>query len=82
MMRAALFSTLAAATVLGGCAHMNSRAIAYDSTGGDRLFVWGSNYSAGIGTNDGICAQAATTAKPPLPILPFSIFVRSASTMI
>lgn len=54
---------LSLAPLAAGCAHVNSRGIAYDGgEDNDTLFVWKSNYSAGIGVNDGMCAQAATTA--------------------
>jgi hypothetical protein len=54
---------------LAGCAHLDSRAISYADgppgadTNYQRLFIWGSDYSAGMGTRSGICAQAATTAQ-------------------
>lgn len=54
---------------LTGCAssaHLNSRAIAYgpeNTNVTQRLFVWGSDYSAGIGTDKGICAQGALTGR-------------------
>lgn len=63
LMTKAIFSALFLIPLLSGCAHMNSRAIAYGDTAEDKLFVWGSQYSAGIGTNGGMCAQAATTAR-------------------
>lgn len=47
---------------LGGCAHNASRAMAYDSEATRQVFIWKSNYSAGIGTESGICAQGALTA--------------------
>lgn len=61
---------------LSGCsiAHLDSRGIAYatdtsvtsgsvsqTSSKAQRLFIWKSNYSAGIGTDEGICVQGALT---------------------
>lgn len=43
------------------CASWDSAGIAYNDD--SKLFVWRSNYSAGMGTSDGICAQAATTMQ-------------------
>ena len=48
--------------IMPGCAKINSTAISYPSTDAQRLFIWKSNYSAGMGTNSGICAQGALTA--------------------
>ncbi|WP_374274458.1 hypothetical protein [Brevundimonas sp.] len=52
----------AAALALQGCAAWDSHGISYQGKA-DRLFVWKSDYSAGIGTNNGICAQGALTAR-------------------
>lgn len=51
---------ISAALLLSGCAHFHSRGMVYKEA---KLFVWGSDYSAGIGTANGICAQAATTMR-------------------
>lgn len=51
---------LSGALMLNGCAMFDSRSMVYDQS---QLFVWRSEYSAGIGTQGGICAQAATTMK-------------------
>lgn len=64
--------------ILAGCAKLNSTAMSYtppvDKSGNllidgegepvnaQRLFLWKSNYSAGISTKDGVCAQSALTA--------------------
>jgi hypothetical protein len=45
-----------------GCAKINSTGISFAKTDAQRLFIWKSNYSAGMGTNSGICAQGALTA--------------------
>lgn len=47
-----------AAFALSGCAYMNATARKYSDSA---LYVWNSDYSAGIGTKNGICVQAATT---------------------
>ena len=74
MMR--LVAMLVLGVTLSGCgiAHMESRGIAYASdrtawkngtvreSKAQRLFVWKSDYSAGIGTEEGICVQGALTA--------------------
>ncbi|MES2497931.1 MAG: hypothetical protein V4618_17595 [Pseudomonadota bacterium] len=67
------FTSICFATAFGlmlhGCAHWDSRAMSYvtndsaDANREQRVFIWGSDYSAGIGTQEGICAQAATTMK-------------------
>jgi hypothetical protein len=49
--------------LVSGCAHMQSRAIAYQEPSASQLYVWRSDYSAGIGNEGKICAQAATTAR-------------------
>ena len=56
---------LVAAVQLGGCASMNSTAMSYRNQegGNQRVFLWASQYSAGIGSNGGVCAQPATTAR-------------------
>lgn len=58
---------IALAPLASGCAMMDSRAISFPDRGNarnyQRLFMWRSHYSAGMGTNGGICAQAATTAQ-------------------
>lgn len=57
-----LLSALAIYCALGGCATINSRSISYTEHG-DRLYVWKSNYSAGMASKEGgICAQGALTA--------------------
>lgn len=48
----------ASACALAGCAYMDSAARVYEASG---LYVWDSAYSAGIGTENGVCVQAATT---------------------
>jgi hypothetical protein len=45
-----------------GCAKINSTGISYLKSDAQRVFIWKSNYSAGMGTNRGICAQGALTA--------------------
>jgi hypothetical protein len=63
MKKALILASLA--LQLGGCAAMNSRAMSYrnEEGGNQRVFLWGSQYSAGIGSNNGVCAQPATTAR-------------------
>ena len=65
MIRAA-FGVLLAVCV-GGCAGLDRSAISYKPIGTEtspqRLFVWRSNYSAGVSSQGGICVQAATTAR-------------------
>lgn len=48
----------ASAIALSGCAYLNTDSRVYANSS---LFVWDSDYSAGIGTKEGICVQAATT---------------------
>lgn len=48
-----------------GCASMNLASTSYvtePERNQSRVFIWGSDYSAGIGTQHGICAQGALTA--------------------
>ena len=48
---------------LAGCAKWkDSTAMAYSSDVDGKVFIWRSNYSAGIGTKNGLCAQGALTA--------------------
>jgi hypothetical protein len=49
--------------LLSGCAHMHSRSIAYEKTSASQMYVWRSDYSAGVGSEGKFCAQAATTAR-------------------
>ncbi len=49
--------------LLTGCAHMYSRSIAYENPSASHMYVWRSDYSAGVGNNGKVCAQAATTAR-------------------
>lgn len=49
--------------LISGCAHMQSRSIAYKESSASQMFVWRSDYSAGIGSEGKLCAQAATTAR-------------------
>ena len=42
---------------------MQTRSIAYRDPSASQLYVWRSDYSAGIGQNGQMCAQAATTAR-------------------
>jgi hypothetical protein len=63
MMDRKLIATLAILPLVAGCAALNTRAISYPPGNGSQLFVWGSQYSAGIGRENGMCAQAATTAR-------------------
>lgn len=59
--------TLSAVTLfLSGCAHVNSRAISYEGVkdkNSSRLFVWNSEYSAGVGINQRMCVESARVAK-------------------
>lgn len=59
--------TLSAITLcLSGCAHINSRAISYEGApdkNSSRLFVWNSEYSAGVGINQRMCVESARVAK-------------------
>jgi uncharacterized protein YceK len=57
-----ILSIIVVTCVVSGCAKINSTAISYRGADAQRLFVWKSNYSAGMGTNSGICAQGALTA--------------------
>jgi len=53
--------------LLGGCATLDRSAMSYkpDQKGGDgqRVFIWKSNYSAGIASHGGVCAQGALTTE-------------------
>jgi hypothetical protein len=56
-----VFLLVTAGCALSGCALINSRAA--DLKGeNDRLLIWKSNYSAGLQTKNGTCAQGALTA--------------------
>ncbi len=57
-----IVSVIALILIAPGCAKINSTGISYANSDAQRLFVWKSNYSAGMGTNNGICAQGALTA--------------------
>lgn len=48
----------ALAITASGCAYLNTDSRVYKDSS---LFVWDSDYSAGVGTKGGICVQAATT---------------------
>lgn len=47
-----------AAFAASGCAMLHTDARVYERSG---LYVWASDYSAGIGTQHGVCVQSATT---------------------
>ncbi|GGH04553.1 hypothetical protein GCM10007420_21280 [Glycocaulis albus] len=56
-------AALIAGLALSGCAKLHSTGIAYRDPSQSRVFIWRSDYSAGIATEDGICAQGALTAR-------------------
>jgi len=54
------------AFALTGCVYGDSRAISFanpEQGNAQRIFVWKSEYSAGMGGTDGMCAQGALTTK-------------------
>lgn len=55
----ALFLSAAA---LSGCAYLNTTARSYPQGATGRLFVWDSDYAAGVGRDNAMCVQGAQTA--------------------
>jgi hypothetical protein len=57
---------MALTTQLAGCATMALSSHSYDihehSKGAETIFIWDSKYSAGMGTEYGVCAEGALTA--------------------
>lgn len=51
---------------LGGCANLESTAMSYANQRGEstgRVFLWNSNYMAGVGKDNELCVQPALTAR-------------------